>query len=201
MVVLPLVALLLLWQTNSNNREITTAIQAIDQEIATLQAEGQQVQQLQEQLKTVEAQTQALVSVFDQIKPWSAILGEISDRIPLGVVVSSLQQGGDQLTIAGIARTYAEANNFLLALQQSPFLEANATTLTSTKKSTALQLQRTNAAGEAVPVEVPEVVEFTIVTTLSDVPASQVIEQLSVQGATGLVTRIKTLEQKGAIKR
>lgn len=210
---LPLIALSLLFVTNKQKNEITAEIGKIDAEIAQLTAQNKQLTDLQTQLTSTKESRQALVSVFNQIKPVSVVLQDISDQAPIGIQIDSIKQTTAaeepssseiplvNITISGIARSYNEVNDFLLTLQRSDFLNKGRTRIVSTQETdnpnTIENLDGANQ--ENVTVELPRVVQFVIETQLNDVPASELLPQLTNKGATGLVTRINTLKEKGAI--
>lgn len=50
-----------------------------------------------------------------------------------------------------------------------------------------------------VSVNLSQGVKYRLTTNLSNVPASQLVRELEKKGSVGLVTRLKTLERKGAI--
>ena len=50
------------------------------------------IKQKEAEITAIKTETQALVSVFDQIKPWSAMLQVLRDRIPARVRIESIKQ-------------------------------------------------------------------------------------------------------------
>lgn len=64
----------------------------LDAQLAQLKIEQDKVVKLNAQTAQVEEETTSLASVFDQIKPWSAMLQDIRERIPPGVQISSITQ-------------------------------------------------------------------------------------------------------------
>jgi type IV pilus assembly protein PilN len=50
-------------------------------------------------------------------------------------------------------------------------------------------------------VTLPKVVSYLIVAEINNTPASQLTAALKQTGAVGLISRLQTLEQKGAIPR
>lgn len=64
----------------------------LDAQLAQLKIEQDKVAKLNAQTAEVEEETTSLASVFDQIKPWSAMLQDIRERIPPGVQISSIAQ-------------------------------------------------------------------------------------------------------------
>ncbi|MEC4983038.1 MAG: PilN domain-containing protein [Oscillatoria sp. PMC 1068.18] len=206
----------------AQTEEINEDIAELDKEIEQLNAQVQAVDALKAQIEQVNAEVNSLASVFYQIKPWSAILQDIRDRIPPGVQISSIEQSevegsssasssdeeGEtvttsvpiiQLTIQGAATSFNQVNDFLLTLQQSDLLANEETRLVSAQltNNPAQLVIPDDQQAENVTVELPQVVEYTISTELTNKPASELIRQLDSKGATGLVTRLRTLQQQG----
>jgi type IV pilus assembly protein PilN len=214
LLLLPGIAGGLLLLLNFQTAQTQQKIQELEAELGRLGAQSQSIQELEKQINTINEENKSLVSVFNQIKPWSAILQDIRDQIPGSVQVSSIKQAdvpatggggalGTQLTLTGYARTYDDVNDFLLALQGSPFLKAEKTKLESaTLGNFPAKLKGLDGTAKdtAVNLNLPQSVQYTISTELTSTPASQLLPQLASKGAIGLVTRIRTLEQKGAIQ-
>jgi type IV pilus assembly protein PilN len=221
----------------SQNTQLEQKIAELDAELNRLGIQEQEIKKIQEETNQINGETQALATVFNQIRPWSAILQDIRDRIPKTVQIESIKQtaaGATQqavppassaapqpavppasstapqpapnpasgIEITGIARSFNDVNDFLLSLQQSSFFNP-----TDTKIVTAELADSPIAAAvpvpqvaEAVPVKPPQVVRYTIQSSLSDVPASELLRELERKGTLGLVTRIRTLQQKGVIQ-
>ncbi|OKH28156.1 PilN domain-containing protein [Chroogloeocystis siderophila] len=216
----------------------------LDAELSRLGLQEQEIQTTQAQINQIRTETQALATVFNQIRPWSAMLQDMRDRIPRAVQIETIrqtaaatpqpspqaannnnnqqqqQEGQDQqnaeqqqqnqqtaqvpagnIEIAGIARSFNDVNDFLLTLQQSAFLKP-----TDTRIVTAELVDIAEPGTVAVPqanstaVVTPQAVRYTIQSTLSDVPASELLRELERKGTLGLVTRIRTLQQKGVIQ-
>jgi type IV pilus assembly protein PilN len=92
-------------------------------------------------------------------------------------------------------------------LQKSSFLDPNETKITSAELTDAqavqpLQFQNTQqqGLGSSKPPKLPRQVKFDIQTAITDVPSSQLVQELERKGSTGLVTRIEALKQKGVIQ-
>jgi type IV pilus assembly protein PilN len=232
LVILPAAASGFLLLLNLQTAETQKRIQELDTEISKLSIQNQSIQEIEKKVAAINEETTALVNVFNQIKPWSAILQDIRDQIPLGVQASSIKQtdlpaseetGGlpnTQLTITGVAGTYDNVNDFLLTLQKSSFLQADKTQLvenialvdlpiefqkpknvpsgTTVKFSEGVLTVKTPQ--ELATVKIPQGVRYTLTTELNNIPASQLLRELTLKGSVGLVTRIRTLEQKGAIQ-
>ncbi|HEY9905140.1 MAG TPA: PilN domain-containing protein [Candidatus Sericytochromatia bacterium] len=219
---------------------------ALDSELGRLQIEQKKITQLTEEITRVNEETTALASVFNQIKPWSAMLQDIRERIPPGVQISNIQQitapapppaanaqpanakgakpanakGANatapagaattppqvtKLEINGTARSFDDVNYFLLTLQRSSFFKGSETELVGAQlvnNPTRVEVpQTTRTSGAAQDrYELPKVVQYKIQTNLSDVPASELLRELDRKGAVGLVTRIRTLQEKGVIQ-
>ena len=198
----------------------------LDRQLASLQKIEDQIKQVEGETQQVNADTNTLASVFNQIKPWSAMLQDLRERIPPGVQIKTIQQSEvvavqpnaapaaaqtppvttTKLEITGTARTYNDVNDFLLTLQRSSFLKANETQVVSaqlTDNPTQFELPKTQEQSSPqakVTIELPKVVTYRIQTSLNDVPASDLLRELERKGAVGLVTRIRTLQSKGVIQ-
>jgi type IV pilus assembly protein PilN len=191
--------------------ETQAKIQQLDGELGQLQAQSKKLKDLRAQLTALEGENKSLVTVFNHIRPWSAILQEIRQQTPPSVQLTSVQQvevpaapnqgqpnPATRLKISGFASNYEAVNDYLLTLQASPFLEG---------KKTAIE----SAALADLPVEVdnqykninitfPQVVQFVITAQLSDTPTTQQLPNLVRNGAIGVITRINTLKSQGAIQ-
>lgn len=76
----------------NQNVELEKQRADLDNRLTALQAQLGEVQNVNQQVSQIEAQNQALATVFDQIKPWSAILQDVRDRVPNGVQLDSIEQ-------------------------------------------------------------------------------------------------------------
>ncbi|MEO1431646.1 MAG: PilN domain-containing protein [Cyanobacteria bacterium J06632_19] len=192
---------------------------SIDEEIAELESKKQEyeaklgdINQKEQIIAAIQAENQALVSVFDQIKPWSAMLQVLRDRIPVRVRIENVKQiapeslGGDGsvpnpaggIEIRGSARSFNDVNDFLLSLQQSPFFKSS-----EGKIVTAELVDGPLPQGipEGVTIKPPKIVKYTIVSQLTDVPASELMRELDKKGARGLVNRIRSLQKTGVFQK
>ncbi|PSF39362.1 pilus assembly protein [Aphanothece hegewaldii CCALA 016] len=207
-----LLGIMLNWQKAKTEANI----KQLDAEISQLQAKGQSLAEMEAKVKAIDEEVTALVTVFNQIKPRSAVLQEIRRRTPPTVQVVTIEEsaiaptaeeGGTQpkvqLLLTGYARSYDDVNKFLLSLQNSEFFTASKTRIQGARQEgSPINLDTTGANLETrkIKLEIPEAVQYTITTQLSDIPASKLLPSLARNGAVGLVTRIKTLEQKGAVQ-
>lgn len=200
---------------NSQKNSTNNAITKLDSEIQRLQGQNSQIKQIETEIEGINREIGILVSVFDQIKPWSSMLAEISTVTPPNVQIQAITQADKKtLTIKGYAQSYDNVNDFLLTLKNSAFLNPEATNLTTTsigpnpgtvatnRAQQILGQQTTGREGgnTAVDITLPPVVLYTITTEINDKPAEELLNQLSRRGAIGLVSRLTNLQRKGALK-
>lgn len=217
------------WYLLSRNDDLTQQQAALDSELGSLQAKQKQIADLQAKVKQVKDETDALASVFNTIKPLSAMMQEMRDRTPSNVQILGVKQipppttnqptpapspGASTLpptgylSITGRAATFNDVNDFLLVLQRSNFLKASETKVVKSELGEPSQPKSLQFEGESgssfptgyEPPKVPPQVTFEIQTALSDIPASDLLKELDQKGAAGLVTRIEELQKKGVIK-
>ncbi|MEG4021544.1 PilN domain-containing protein [Microcoleus sp. S13C4] len=79
------------WATNDNNN-LATQQAAMDQELAKLNTQASTIKAINAETDKVTAEYKALAGVFDQIKPWSAMLQDLSARTPAGVQIGKIEQ-------------------------------------------------------------------------------------------------------------
>jgi type IV pilus assembly protein PilN len=200
-----------------NNQKASTnkTIADLDTEIQRLQGQNAQVKQIETEIGTVTNEIAILVSVFKQIKPWSAMLAEIGSVTPSGVQIQGVSQSENKsLIINGYAQSYDQVNDFLLTLKNSRFLNPEKTTLATTSLTAnpgnvifdRSQLiddnnnTATNGTAEnSVEIELPQVITYTINTEINDISSEELLNQLNTRGAIGLVSRLTYLQRKGAL--
>ncbi|MDF0554138.1 PilN domain-containing protein [Kamptonema sp. UHCC 0994] len=79
------------WLTQENSR--TGERKAVaEQEAAKLEAQVAEITKIKTETQKIEGEYKALGTVFDQIKPWSAMWRDLGDRIPPGVKISKIDQ-------------------------------------------------------------------------------------------------------------
>ena len=223
------VALLALWGfLQVRNSDLERQQAELDSQLVNLEAQKRDLASVNTQIKQGTEETQALATVFNQIKPWSAMAQDIRDRLPPNVQITGITQiappptsapatpaagqaprpVSGQVAIDGVANSFNDVNDFLLTLQQSNFLQSAQTKLVSAELTEAQALQSLDVAGSKsggsrATYETPKLpprVKFSLQTALSEVPASELIRELDRKGAVGLVTRIEALKEKGVIK-
>lgn len=219
---LPVVVFVGLLWLQSQNAGLEQRIAKLEQESQDLDGKLANIKKIKDETAGIKEQTQALVTVFDQIRPWSAMLQDMRDRIPANVQVENIKQippviqaqktegakpsnPAGLLEISGYARTFSDVNDFLLSMGQSKLLNA-----AESRISTAELVEAPPITG-AVPPETkagtkskvefkpPQVVKYTIKASLSNVPASELMRELEQKGTVGLVDRIRSLQKTGAI--
>jgi type IV pilus assembly protein PilN len=209
---LPLLSGVVWWFLQLKNTELAQQIVQLEQENKSLEAQIGSIKKIRAEINQIKAETQALVSVFDQIRPWSAMLQDLRDRIPASVQIQNIRQfspavAADGKTppnpaagieISGLARSFNDVNDFLLLLQQSPFFKASEAKIISAE---LVDAPVTPSELKNVSIKPQQMIKYTIQSTMSDVPASELIRELEQKGTVGLVTRIRNLQQTGVIQR
>lgn len=200
----------------------------LDAEISDLQAQLDAIETIRAQIAAVEAENLAFANVLNQIRPWSAILQELRNRIPTRIQLVEVrqtagvtsannadaappQEGGIELD--GVACDFDDVNDFLLVLQRSPLLDGESVAIVEALRPQSLD---DNASGTDLPLvpvpqflgncpgtvaDVPDIlVEFTLQANLTPIPASDLLSILDQQGAVGLATRIRAFRDTGVIE-
>lgn len=197
MVLLPALTATSLLVLNQLSSQTQANIQQLEGELGKLNAQNKKIEEIETTIKQNNDEIQALVTVFNQIRPWSAMLREIENQIPANVQVGSIAQEEAKVTIQGYALDYDDLNDFLLTLQSSPLFQADQTVITEANLDD-LPIETTNTP-ENLTIEIPQGVKYTITTAITDRPSSELIQEFAREGAVGLVNRIKTLENKGVL--
>lgn len=198
-------------QAKSSELERQTA--ALEQENQKLDKQIADINKIRGEAIAIKGETQALVTVFDQIRPWSAMLQDLRDRIPAPVRIENIKQippvvpvkgeaptniaGG--LEINGFASSFNDVNDFLLSLEQSKFLNSSDSRIIAAELVDAPL--PAGSGGSSVPIKLPKIVKYTIQSSLSEIPASQLLQELEKKGTVGLVARIRSMQQTGVISK
>ena len=199
------------WFLEARNQELRQRLARLEAESKRLDTEIGNINKIRELTKQVKEETQALVTVFDQIRPWSAMLQDLRDRIPQNVQIETIQQinaitpnrgestrnpaGGVQIT--GLARSFNDVNDFVLTLQQSQFLQSSSARITTATLVDAPIPPGTNQSDREI--QLPPVVRYTIQSNVSDIPASELMRELEQKGSVGLINRIRSMQKIGVI--
>ncbi|MEA5618915.1 PilN domain-containing protein [Cronbergia sp. UHCC 0137] len=217
----PALVFLSLWFIQGKTTELEQLIGTLEQESQDLDIKLSNIKKIKDETAGIEKQTQALITVFDQIRPWSAMLQDLRDRIPKSVQIESIRQtpppppaqasetskpvfspiGG--LEITGYARSFSDVNDFLLILGQSKFLNA-----AENKINTAELIDAPPITGAVAPTNPGniktkplKIVKYTIKASLSNVPATELIRELEQKGTVGLVARLRNIQKTGVISK
>ena len=79
------------WITQENFK--TGALKAqFEEQAAKLETQANEITAIQSETQKIESEYKSLGTVFDQIKPWSAIWRDLADRIPPGVKIVQITQ-------------------------------------------------------------------------------------------------------------
>ena len=179
------------------NQKLAAEEQELDQKIARLGPQLTQVEGIEAELKAIQSQTDGLAKIFNQIKPWSAMLADLRDRIPSNLQITEIAQSGtsnaatgtsSSLSLKGSAISFGDVNDFILTLRESNYLSQNAA---QTKLKTATRKTSKESAS---------LVSYEIDTNINNAPAESLLTALRQNGASGLVSRIETLKRQGVIK-
>jgi type IV pilus assembly protein PilN len=215
-----------LWLFLQNrNAELARQQAELDSQLAAANAQQAQIEAINAEVSQIEQQNQALATVFDRIKPWSAILQDVRDRVPAGVQINTIQQQETAvepppaptdpsqpppavpepppatIQISGNARSFNDVNDFLLTLQRSPFLNGEETRLVSAQLiDNPADVEFSGETQGNIEVELPQVVQYTISSQLTPLPASQLLQDLERTLSVGLAARIQALRDRGVLE-
>ncbi len=172
----------LLW-LQSQVASLTQKDAALTTTLGDLDAKRKEVDKIRAETKQIQSETEALAGVFTYLKPWSAVMQDVSDRIPPGIQILSVKQTFPQpgqlvqpapspagtpaaatppvsgtVQIAGLAKSFNDVNDFLLLLQKSAFLDPKATQLVASelqKEAPALSNIRLEGGGSSDNARLP----------------------------------------------
>jgi type IV pilus assembly protein PilN len=239
-IALPLFALGFWLFLQNQNRTLAARQAELDNQLSALQAQLGEVNKINTQIQEIEAENQALASVFDYIKPWSAILQDVRSRVPNGVQIANIEQieleetavapapspspspaegtEGEaspapvaeappapppKIAVSGVARSFNDVNDFVLTLQRSPFLQGDDVKLVSSQlidNPTEVEFATENG-GQDLEVQLPQVVQYRIESSLTNLPASELLQDLERTLSVGLASRIQALRDRGVLQK
>lgn len=166
---------------------LTAELSTLTAQEVVLDAELQRLAGSEAEVKAVEDRTRLLTSLIVKDIPISVILQDIRVRTPETVQVFSVTQAGTSITITGQSRGFDEANDFLLILQKSPYLDPVTTKLASAR-------QKPPVKGVNIVL-----VDYQITTSLTQQTTDKLVADLEKSEAQGAVTRVKLLQEKGVL--
>lgn len=211
---------------NQRNTQLQTELAALEAQLGEKTNLVAELDKIYAQAKQTNEEADALATVFNEIKPWSALSQELAELMQVaGVKINTIKQTEPELTatpaaapaegqaaptakntatleITGIANSFSQLSDFMLLLKQSPFFDDEQTKLLSARlkdNPTKLVVDESQGGSNNLP-DLQPVVEYKIETNLSQANASELLPQLKSKGAVGLVNRIQTLQQKGVIQ-
>lgn len=201
------------------NQQLVSQEQKLDANLRELAPGLSKVSELKAQEQVIQSETAALAKVFNQIKPWSATLQDLRDRVPSTLQITKIEQtaaAAPPATPPPAAPNSADkAKNDAAAPAPPPpagELKISGNTLNysdvndfelTLRKSTFLKPDQTklmSSQRESNAQSGMNLIKYEMQTQLSDVPASEILQVLNAKGATGLVSRIETLKRQGAMK-
>jgi type IV pilus assembly protein PilN len=193
------------------NQQFVSREQDLDEQLEALTPQLAEVDNLQAQEQRLKAETQALATIFNQIKPWSALLRDLGERVPPDLQLTKIEQTAtpiseadtkqkgkskaatatvaplkapSDLKIFGSSLQFDGVNDFVLTLRKSPFLNGNETQLISSKREVDKESEE-------------QLVTLELKTQINDVPAAELLPILNAKGARGLAIRLEDLRKKG----
>ncbi|MDV3347439.1 pilus assembly protein PilN [Leptolyngbyaceae cyanobacterium CCMR0082] len=190
----------------------------LDSQLTELQAKLAEVDRIKAETAAARDESRALASVFTKIRPWSAIVKDIQNRIPTRAQLTQVSQtegeavpvedGGEPvvpeaggISINGTACSFDDVNDFVLTLKNSPFLEGETVALTTSNLGSEV-LGR--CPGEAQRDEPTQLVNYTIAGNIKSVSTEQfdrlLAELENQQASVGLSSRLKALLETGVLE-
>jgi type IV pilus assembly protein PilN len=223
----------------SQNRALEQRQAELDSQLSVLQQQLGEVNSIKAQTTQIQAENRALASVFDYIKPWSAILQDVRSRVPSGVQIALIEQleaeaapapppspspspspaEGDEsaaapapvvvppppppkIAVSGVARSFNDVNDFVLTLQRSPFLDGEDIRLVSSQLvDNPTQVEFSDENNSGLEVRLPQVVQYRIEGGLTNLPASELLQDLERTLSVGLASRIQALRDRGVLQK
>lgn len=227
----------------SQLQEMTARRDTLQGDLVNVTGQAAEVNSATEQIAAAEADIAALIGVFQKLQPISASLQEVSNQTPPGVNILSFEAKDGALpeeatpapppaegeappppeappkviTIRGRALSYAQLNDFLLGLKNSPFLVEDTVKLAQVDLKQTEEVFQFSLFEPEVPdgaeppptipeevlpkleVDLPYVVEFSLDAQLSSPAPAEVLAELEQLQATGTVVRVKALQEMGVI--
>jgi type IV pilus assembly protein PilN len=209
------------------SQQLVSQEQKLDADLTALAPGLSKVSELKAQEQVIQTETAALAKVFNQIKPWSATLQDLRDRVPATLQITKIEQTAaaappppssstqaNSLSNKALESSADKAKSDAAAAPPPPAgdLKISGNTLNYSdindfelilRKSAFLkpdQTKLTSSQRENNAQTGINLIKYEMQTQLSDVPASEILQVLNAKGATGLVSRIETLKRQGAMK-
>lgn len=135
---------------NWQKGELATKETELDSKLGAIASKQKELDTAKKKVTDAEAEIKALATVFNQIKPWSAMSQDLRERLPPGVQIASIIQatiaGGaapvagtnavysPDVTIRGEANDFDQVNDLLVILKKSNFLKPDDTKIIETAR-------------------------------------------------------------------
>ncbi len=202
----PALALLGLAWFKSEGTKIADKEAVVDGELAKLQQQVAELEAIRAEARAIEGDSLALVKVFDRLQPWSAILQDVSNRVPKTVRLSSVVQDDETgaLTLSGNAESYEDVNDFMLKLAASPFFDDEEVVLggaTLEEDPTEVEVTSEGDSAPEVEIEATDVVSYSIIAPLGEwsYADDEMVSLLSQLGSEGMLARVQALGTEGLL--
>ena len=134
---------------NWQKGELTTQETELDSKLGAIASKQKELDIANKKVVAAEGEIKALATVFNQIKPWSAMSQDLRERLPPGVQITSIVQtpiaagvpaAGKNpvysldVTIKGEANDFDQVNDLLVILKKSNFLKPDDTKIVETAR-------------------------------------------------------------------
>lgn len=177
---------------NNQNTNLQAKVQQLTAQDQQLDKQLAEIKKSEAEIVTIDQQTQQLLTLFVGDVPSSALLQDIRERTPLNVKIDSFTQLDKKVTLQGQAAAtdekasaFDQVNDFMLKLQESPYLAASGVELKSAKLS---------SPKKDVAVDVAQ---YQVELTLTPETALDLRQELEKSQSEGIISRIAVLKEKG----
>ena len=205
---------------NKMNTGLQVDLDKLNAKLTTLDAQVKDLKAIKEKTQKFEAEAKALATVFDQIKPWSALLGELGVVVPKGVIITSIEQKEAKVSaspspqksdakkdeekeapeppkptatilLSGNSNSYGKVNDFQLLLENSSFFQEKNKLISTVRKPNPTRLELRESNLTLAP-EIPE---------LNPIIEYKIEANLSPLGASELLPELKSQGAIGLVDR
>ncbi|MEY3870748.1 MAG: hypothetical protein RLZZ338_4642 [Cyanobacteriota bacterium] len=87
------------------NSEAQAKLDKLTSDVQTQDSKAKEIDKINGDTSQINGETQSLATVFDQIKPWSALIQDLSDRVPPGLQITNINQIDPSPTVITPAAT------------------------------------------------------------------------------------------------
>jgi len=134
---------------NWQKGELTTRETELDSQLGAIASKRKELDMANKKVTDAEGEIKALATVFNQIKPWSAMSQDLRERLPPGVQITSIVQAPAtpgapvagtnpvyslDVTIKGEANDFDQVNDLLVILKKSNFLKPDSIKIIETAR-------------------------------------------------------------------